>query len=47
MKLLKYNDCTIVYHPKKKNVVVDAFSRKSMGSITSIMTPIIFFLGTL
>lgn len=35
MKLLKNYDFTILYHPKKVNVVVDAFNRKerSIGSL--------------
>nr|XP_016477922.1 PREDICTED: uncharacterized protein LOC107799337 [Nicotiana tabacum] len=32
MELLKYYDCSILYHPEKANVVVDALSRKSMNS---------------
>lgn len=28
MELIKDYDCTITYHPKKVNVVVDALSRK-------------------
>ncbi|XP_070033024.1 uncharacterized protein [Nicotiana tomentosiformis] len=31
MELLKYYDCSILYHPEKANVVVDALSRKSMA----------------
>ena len=33
MELLKDYDCTIEYHPGKANVVADAFSRKSTGSL--------------
>ena len=36
MELLKDYDCTILYHPRKANVVVDALSRKSMGSLAHI-----------
>ncbi|WRX31000.1 Reverse transcriptase [Theobroma cacao] len=36
MELLKDYDCTILYHPGKANVVVDALSRKSMGSLAHI-----------
>ncbi|KAK6238940.1 hypothetical protein QUC31_004409 [Theobroma cacao] len=36
MELLKDYDCTILYHPDKANVVVDALSRKSMGSLAHI-----------
>lgn len=41
---MKDYDCTILYHPGKANVVVDALSRKSMGSfahITLIRRPLI------
>ena len=34
--MLKDYDCTILYHPGKANVVVDALSRKSMGSLAHI-----------
>ena len=33
MELLKDYDCTIDYHPGKANVVEDALSRKSTGSL--------------
>ena len=33
MELLKDYDCTIDYHPDKANVVADALSRKSIGSL--------------
>ena len=33
MELLKDYDCTIDYHPGKENVVADALSRKSTGSL--------------
>jgi hypothetical protein len=36
MELLSDYDCTIQYHPGKANVVVDALSRKSMGSLAHI-----------
>ena len=36
MKLLKDYDCSIIYHPGKANVVVDALSRKSAGSLAHI-----------
>ncbi|CAM8999441.1 unnamed protein product [Rhodiola kirilowii] len=36
MELLKDYDCTISYHPGKANVVADALSRKSMGSLAHI-----------
>ncbi|XP_017972546.1 PREDICTED: uncharacterized protein LOC108661161 [Theobroma cacao] len=38
MELLKDYDWTILYHPGKANVVVDAFSQKSMGSLAHIST---------
>ena len=36
MELLKDYDCTIQYHPGRANVVVDALSRKSSGSLAHI-----------
>ena len=36
MELLKDYDCQILYHPGKANVVADALSRKSMGSLAHI-----------
>ena len=36
MELLKDYDCTILYHPGKANVVADALSRKSMGSLAHL-----------
>ena len=36
LELLKDYDYTILYHPGKDNVVVDALSRKSMGSLAHI-----------
>ncbi|WRX26840.1 Reverse transcriptase domain - like 10 [Theobroma cacao] len=36
MELLKDYDCTILYHPGKANVVADALSQKSMGSLAHI-----------
>ena len=38
MELLKDYDCSILYHPGKANVVADALSRKSTGSLTHIST---------
>ena len=38
MELLKDYDCSILYHPGKENVVVDALSRKSAGSLAHINT---------
>ena len=38
IELLKDCDCTIDYHPGKANVVVDAFSRKSTGSLAYMQT---------
>ena len=34
--MLKDYDCQILYHPGKANVVADALSRKSMGSLSHI-----------
>ena len=36
MEFLKDYDCTILYHLEKANMVADALSRKSMGSLTHI-----------
>ncbi|KAJ6859428.1 hypothetical protein NC652_041650 [Populus alba x Populus x berolinensis] len=36
IELLSDYDCMIQYHPGKENVVVDALSRKSMGSLAHI-----------
>lgn len=36
IELLKDYDCTILYHPGKANVVIDALSRKGMGSLAHI-----------
>lgn len=36
MELLKDYDCIILYHSGKVNVVADALSRKSMGSLAHI-----------
>ncbi|KAJ8774819.1 hypothetical protein K2173_017265 [Erythroxylum novogranatense] len=36
IELLKDYDCQILYHPSKANVVADALSRKSMGSLYHI-----------
>ena len=36
MELLKDYDCTILYHPGKANMVADALSRKSMGSLSHV-----------
>ena len=36
VELLKDYDCRILYHPGKANVVADALSRKSMGSLAHI-----------
>ncbi|EOY03318.1 Uncharacterized protein TCM_018216 [Theobroma cacao] len=38
MELLKDYDCTILYHPGKANVVADALSQKSIGSLAHIST---------
>ena len=31
-------DCSILYHPNKANIVADALSRKSAGSLAHIST---------
>ena len=36
LELIKDYDCTILYHPGKANVVADALSQKSMGSLAHI-----------
>ncbi|XP_070050603.1 uncharacterized protein [Nicotiana tomentosiformis] len=36
LELLKYYDIDILYHPGKANVVADALSRKSMGSLAHL-----------
>ena len=36
MELLKDYDFTILYHPGKANVIADALSRKSIGSLAHI-----------
>ncbi|RVW92700.1 hypothetical protein CK203_041549 [Vitis vinifera] len=36
IELLKDYDCIIQYHPRKTNIVVDALSRKSVGSLATI-----------
>ena len=38
MELLKDYDCSILYHPSKANMVADALSRKSVGSLAHIST---------
>ena len=38
MELLKDYECSILYHPGKTNVVADALSRKSAGSLAHIST---------
>ena len=38
MELLKDYDCTIDYHPGKANVVANALSRKSTGSLAYMQT---------
>ena len=38
MELLKDYDCSILYHPGKANVIADALSRKSSGSLAHIST---------
>ena len=36
VELIKDYECTIEYHPGKANVVANALSRKSMGSISHL-----------
>ena len=36
MELIKYYDCVIDYHPRKANVVVDAWSRKTVQTLRAL-----------
>ena len=36
LELVKDYDCEILYHPRKANVVADALSRKSYGSLAAL-----------
>ena len=36
LELLKDYDCMILYHPRKANIVLDALSRKCIGSLSHI-----------
>ncbi|TMW85548.1 hypothetical protein EJD97_022970 [Solanum chilense] len=36
LKLLKYYDMSVLYHPGKTNVVVDALKRMTMGSVSHV-----------
>lgn len=36
MKLFKDYNCTIEYHLGRANIMVDAFSRKAIGSLTYV-----------
>ena len=38
MKPLKDSDCSILYHPGKAKVVINALSRKLVGSLAHIST---------
>ena len=38
MELSKDYECSILYHPSKANVVADALSKKSAGSLAHIST---------
>ena len=37
LELLKDYDMSVLYHPEKANVVADALSRVSMGSVTNVV----------
>ena len=41
MELIKDYDCMIDYHRGKANVVVDALSRKSMQTLSSVECPFV------
>ncbi|KAG8489207.1 hypothetical protein CXB51_017306 [Gossypium anomalum] len=43
IKLLKDYDCTIEYHPRKANVVVDALSRKAMFDLRAMFARLSLF----
>ena len=47
MELIKDYDCTIHYHPGKANVVADALSRKSTGTMAYLRTNLYFDLKSL
>ena len=37
VRLLKDYDMSVLYHPGKANIVVDALSRVSMGSVLQVV----------
>lgn len=37
-ELAKYYDCTIINHPSKVNIVVDALSMKNIGHLSALCT---------
>jgi len=47
LELIKDYDLTIRYHPRKANVIADALSQKSEGSLAALKTQQSILLGEL